>query len=117
MIATIEPTERKQTLKPLVQYFPPDSLQTVAAGEMVHDYYGVPPWLMQQYLLRLGAAELNSGAGDNLYQRGQCWMQVAPAPCKRIGPLAIGGARVEFSGAAGAIQAALTELEWMTQRW
>jgi hypothetical protein len=118
MIATIEPIERKQTVRPLVQYFEADSVQTVAAGEMVHDYYGAPAWLVQHYLEQLGAMPAGVTAGGNkLFQHGACFMQVSPAPCKRIGALEIGGARVEFTGVAGAIQAVLSELEWMTQRW
>ena len=50
MIATIEAVEQKTALKPLVQYFDPHAVHTVAPGEMVHDYYGVPVWLMKEYL-------------------------------------------------------------------
>ena len=117
MIVTIEPTTQKQTvkptMKPLVQYFDSHSQQIIAAGEAVHDYYGVPPWLMQQYLMRLDAAATSSTA----FQVGGCRAAVSAAPRRQIGSLAVGGTRVEFTGPAGAIQAVLTELEWMTQRW
>jgi hypothetical protein len=117
MIATIHLTEQKQTqkqtLKPLVQYFEPDSVRRVAAGEMVHDYYGAPAWLVQHYLERIGAATIGGG----LFQHRACFLQVSRAPLKRVGSLEIGGARIEFTGVAGDIQAVLAELEWMTQRW
>jgi hypothetical protein len=79
---------------------------------MVHHYYGVPVWLMKEYLIALGA----TAAGDSLFQKGQCSMRLWPAQRKRIGSLEIGGTTVEFSGTEGAIQAVLTELEWKTLR-
>ena len=112
MIATIEAVEQKTALKPLVQYFDPHAVHTVAPGEMVHDYYGVPVWLMKEYLVSIGAI----GVGDTNFQCGQCQMRVAAAERKRIGSLEIGGATVEFTGAADAIQAVLTQLEWKTLR-
>ena len=113
MIATIEPVALKGAVKPLVQYFDPGSEQTVGAGEMVHDYYGVPVWLMQEYLVHLRARPVSA----TTFHMGDCRMILSAAPRKRIGSLEVGGARVEFTGAAGAIQAVLSELEWMTQRW
>ena len=32
-------------MKPLVHYFDPESTAVVEPGEMIHEYYGVPPWL------------------------------------------------------------------------
>lgn len=112
MIATSLTVERQQALKPLVEYFPLDSEQQIDAGEMVHDYYGVPVWLMKHYLLQLGAAPIS----DTLMQGQECWVEIFPAPPKHIGSLQLGGARVEFTGRAGSIQALLTRLEWMTLR-
>lgn len=111
-IATIPTVEQQQALRPLVRYFDRSDAHLVAPGEMVHDYYGVPTWLMAEYLLRGGAIV----AGANQFQFEDCRAQVSPAPRKRIGSLEIGGARVEFTGVAGAIQAVLTELEWKTLR-
>ena len=113
MITTIEPTTQTRAVKPLVQYFDPCSEQIIGAGEAVHDYYGVPTWQMRQYLMRLDAA----ATGGTAFQIGDCRAAVSAAPRRQIGSLAIGGARVEFTGPAGAIQAVLTGLEWMTQRW
>lgn len=112
MIATIETAEQVQTRKPLVQYFDSDATHRVMPGEMVHDYYGVPTWLLKAYLLRIHAAVV----GETLFQKGECWMELSPAPIKQIGSLTVGGARLQFTGSAQAIQAVLTELEWMTQR-
>lgn len=109
---TMQPTEKQQTLRPLVQYFAPSDEHRVAAGEMVHDYYGVPLWLMKEYLERIGAAHL----GGALFEKGECHMRLAPAKRKHIGSLEIGGATVEFTGRAGDIQEVLTQLEWKTLR-
>jgi hypothetical protein len=111
-IMTLQTVDLDRAPKPLVQYFDPQSTRTVAPGDMVHDYYGVPVWLMKEYVIALGA----TATGDSLFERGQCCMRVAPAQRKRICSLEIGGATVEFSGTEGAIQAVLTELEWKTLR-
>ena len=113
MIAALNPIEQKQAMKPLVQYFDPGSQRTIEAGEVVHDYYSVPPWLMRQYLMRLDATAIGAAA----FRIGECRAVVCAAPRRQIGSLEIGGARVEFTGPAGAIQDVLTGLEWMTQRW
>lgn len=111
------PDAQQQTSKPVVQYFDPQATHTVAPGEMVHDYYGVPVWLMKEYLVRLGAIAVEgTDAGGATFQKGDCHMRVSPAARKRIGSLEVGGATVEFSGVAGAIQAVLAELEWKTLR-
>lgn len=111
-VMTLEPVDLERARKPLVQYFDPQSTRTVAPGDMVHHYYGVPVWQMTEYLIALGAA----ATGDSVFEREQCCMRVAPAQRKRTGALEIGGATVEFSGTEGAIQAVLTELEWKTLR-
>ena len=46
MIATIEPAEQVQTLKPLVQYFDAGSTHKVMPGEMVHAF-SLPAQLKQ----------------------------------------------------------------------
>ena len=98
--------------KPLVTYFDPDSKQEVKPGELVHDYYGVPVWLMKDYLIALGAAE----CGETVLCCDACRFELAAAPRKRVGSLEFGGTRVTFSGCEGNLQAVLTRLEWKTLR-
>ncbi|MFO7632016.1 MAG: hypothetical protein R6W76_05710 [Caldilinea sp.] len=104
--------DRVETLKPLVAYFDPGCTQEVKPGELVHDYYGVPVWLMQDYLVSLGAEV----SGENVLCFKGCRVELAPAPHKHVGSLVFGGSRVSFSGCAGKIQAVLTKLEWKTLR-
>ncbi len=111
-VLTRPPAAVAQHHQPIIQYYDLRSVRVVAPGEMVHDYYGVPVWLMQDYLEGLGALP----AGNRTFRIGACTMQVRPAQRKRIGSLEIGGATVEFTGTEGAIQAVLTELEWKTLR-
>ncbi|MBK8048097.1 MAG: hypothetical protein IPK16_13815 [Anaerolineales bacterium] len=109
---TMQPVTLEQTRAPVVQYFDLQSTRTVTQGAMVHDYHGVPVWLLKEYLVAIDAVAVN----DNQFRKGQCTMLVSPAQRKYIGSLEIGGASVSFSGAEGAIQAVLTELEWKTLR-
>ena len=99
-------------LKPLVTYFDPASRQEVKPGEFVHDYYGIPVWLMKDYLLSLGAEQ----CGENLFGFGKCRFALTAAPHKRVGSLEFGGTRVACTGCEGNIQAVLTKLEWKTLR-
>lgn len=99
-------------LKPLVTYFDPDSQAEVKAGEFVSDYYGVPIWLMKDYLVSLGAED----CGENVLCFDACEFELTAAPRKRVGSLEFGGTRITFSGCEGNIQAVLTRLEWKTLR-
>ena len=99
-------------LKPLVTYFAPDCQDQVQSGEFVNDYYGVPVWLMKDYLVALGAEVI----GENELCFEGCRVELAPAPRKHVGSLEFGGSRVAFSGCAGKIQAVLDKLEWKTLR-
>ena len=101
-----------EPIKPLVTYFDPDSRQEVKPGELVHDYYGFPVWLMKDYFISLGAAE----CGENVLCCAACRFELATAPRKRVGSLEFGGTRVTFSGCEGNLQAVLTRLEWKTLR-
>ena len=101
-----------EALKPLVTYFDPESKQEVKPGEMVNDYYGVPVWLMKDYLLSMGAEV----TGDSTLCFEGCRVELAPAPRKHVGSLEFGGSRVTFCGCAGNIQEVLTGLEWKTLR-
>ncbi len=99
-------------LKALVTYFAPDCQDQVQPGEFVNDYYGVPVWLMQDYLVALGAEVI----GENVLCFERCRVDLAPAPRKHVGALEFGGSRVSFSGCAGKIQEVLDKLEWKTLR-
>jgi hypothetical protein len=77
-----------------------------------HDYYGVPLWLMKEYLTDLGAVEV----AENVMQ-GEAWRAVVTkAIPNRIGSLEVGGATVEFSGDETALEAMLTLLHKKTLR-
>lgn len=106
------PIAQTVSRKPLVAYFDPISTQPVREDELVHDYYGVPTWLMAEYLSKLGAVQVDG----EVWEKGACRMEIAKAPIKRIGSLEIGGATVHFTGTEGAVQQVLTDLEWMTLR-
>lgn len=77
-----------------------------------NDYYGVPSWLMKEYLVDLGAEEQ---ADDYLVADG--WQaRVSKATPKRIGSLEVGGATVEFTGDDTALDAMFEKLHWKTLR-
>lgn len=99
-------------LKPLVSYFDPDCRDEVKPGDFVNDYYGVPVWLMKDYLVALGAEVI----GANVLCFEGCRVELAPAPRKHVGSLEFGGSRVSFTGCAGKIQGVLDKLEWKTLR-
>lgn len=77
-----------------------------------HDYYGVPVWLMKEYLADLGAVETE----ENVLV-GDGWRAVVrQAHPNHIGSLVIGGATVEFSGDEAALAALFEKLHWKTLR-
>ncbi len=77
-----------------------------------HDYYGVPVWLMKDYLADLGAVETE----ENVLV-GDGWRAVVrKARPNHIGSLVIGGATVEFSGDEAALAALFEKLHWKTLR-
>jgi len=77
-----------------------------------HNYYGVPLWLMKEYLVDLGAFEVE----ENLLVADGWQARVSKAEPNRIGSLVIGGATVEFSGDAAALEAMFKQLHWKTLR-
>lgn len=82
------------------------------SDSQVHDYYGVPLWLMKSYLIDLGADEVGESvmAGDG-------WRaELRKAPVKRIGSLAVGGTTATFTGDAAALAALFERLHWKTLR-
>jgi hypothetical protein len=80
--------------------------------EQTHDYYGVPIWLMKEYLEQLGAQEESENvlvaAGWRAHRR--------KADPRHLGSLVIGGATVTFEGDAAALAAMFERLHWKTLR-
>jgi len=79
---------------------------------VTHDYYGVPLWLLKEYLVDLGARET---AENVLEADGWCAI-LRKAPPHHIGSLTVGGARAEFSGDDAALAAMFEKLHWKTLR-
>ena len=78
----------------------------------VHDYYGVPLWLMKSYLADLGAHEV-----DDAVMEAEGWRaELSKAPVKRVGSLAVGGTTATFSGDPAALTAMFEQLHWKTLR-
>jgi hypothetical protein len=77
-----------------------------------HDYYGVPLWLMKEYLAQLGAAE----GPDGRFEAPGWQALLEPAPWKTIGSLRVGGTRATFSGDAAVLAALFERLHWKTMR-
>lgn len=77
-----------------------------------HDYHGIPLWLMKEYLTDLGAVEKE----ENLLVADGWQAKVSKAVPNRIGSLVVGGATVEFTGDAGALEAMFKLLHWKTLR-
>ncbi len=77
-----------------------------------HDYYGVPDWLMVEYLVDLGGRKV-----EQFVVEGNGWSAVvSKAVPNRIGVLEVGGATVEFSGDEDVLEAFFVELHKKTQR-
>lgn len=94
-----------------IRVFPP-----VGGGEerqpLVHDYYGVPLWLMKDYLASLGGVET---AEDVL--EGAGWQAaLSKAVPNKVGSLVIGGTTARFTGDEAALAALFERLHWKTQR-
>jgi hypothetical protein len=77
-----------------------------------HDYYGVPLWLMKEYLADLGAVETE----ENVMAAAGWQARLSKAEPNRIGSLVIGGATVEFSGDEAALAEMFQKLHWKTLR-
>ena len=77
-----------------------------------HDYYGVPLWLMKEYLADLGATEVE----ENVMTAEGWQARLSKAEPNRIGSLVIGGASVEFSGDEAALAAMFEKLQWKRLR-
>lgn len=77
-----------------------------------HDYYGVPIWLMKDYLAQLGGREISQDVVE-----GEGWRaELRKAKRRQIGSLSIGGATAIFSGEPDALDALFEKLHWKTLR-
>ena len=77
-----------------------------------HDYYGIPLWLMKDYLCQLGAAE----TAENVLV-GEGWhAELRKADLRHIGSLRVGGTTVVFSGEPDLLAALFEQLHWKTLR-
>jgi molybdopterin synthase sulfur carrier subunit len=102
-----------------VRIFPPvgGGSGDLAAGNpdntrMTHDYYGVPDWLMKDYLTSVGAVE----SEENFMVADGWQARVTKATPNHIGSLVIGGSTVHFSGDQAALDAMFEKLHWKTLR-
>lgn len=77
-----------------------------------HDYYGVPVWLMKDYLTQLGGAETGADVME-----GDGWRaELRKAERRHIGSLSVGGATVIFVGEQATLDALFEKLHWKTLR-
>lgn len=79
---------------------------------LTHDYYGVPIWLLKDYLISLGAREVS----ENVMETEQWRAELHKATPKHIGSLVIGGATAIFTGDQAALDAMFEKLHWKTMR-
>lgn len=80
--------------------------------EQTHDYYGVPLWLMKEYLEQLGAHEGAEGVWE-----AEGWRaSLRKAAPRHIGSLVVGGTTATFAGDAEALAALFERLHWKTLR-
>jgi len=92
-----------------------------------HDYYGVPLWLLKEYLGQLGGREQGDDtitgdvmagdvmAGDVIV--GDGWRaELRKAERRHIGSLSIGGATAVFFGEQETLDALFERLHWKTLR-
>jgi hypothetical protein len=80
--------------------------------EQTHDYYGVPIWLMKDYLGQLGAQETS----ENEMEAEGWGASLRKADPRHIGSLVVGGTTVTFRGDAQSLAAMFERLHWKTLR-
>lgn len=84
----------------------------VDAQPIINDYYGVPLWLMKEYLLDLGADEITPDL-----MTGSGWRAaLRKAEPRAIGSLRVGGVTAEFTGEPAALDALFGQLHVKTLR-
>jgi hypothetical protein len=89
-----------------------DHAQGETPPSQTHDYYGVPLWLMKEYLQQLGAQEI----AENQLQ-GEGWRAaLRKAEPRHIGSLTVGGTTATFEGEEQALAAMFERLHWKTLR-
>jgi hypothetical protein len=77
-----------------------------------HDYYGVPLWLMKEYLAQLGGREVSEDVIE-----GEGWRaELRKAERRHIGSLSVGGATAVFFGEQEILDALFEKLHWKTLR-
>lgn len=88
--------------------------------QQTHDYYGVPLWLMKEYLAQLGAydgdAENKAGDGTSVMEADGWRAELRKAAPRHLGSLVIGGTTVTFSGDPQTLAAMFERLHWKTLR-
>jgi len=77
-----------------------------------HDYYGIPIWMMKDYLTQLGGRE----GAENVMEGAGWRAQLRKADLKHIGSLTIGGTTVIFSGEESTLATLFDQLHWKTLR-
>lgn len=77
-----------------------------------HDYYGVPIWLMKDYLAQLGGQETSEDVVE-----GDGWRaDLRKAERRHIGSLSVGGTTAIFTGEQGVLDVLFEQLHWKTLR-
>lgn len=77
-----------------------------------HDYYGIPLWLMKDYLTQLDGVEIAEDVVE-----GDGWRaELRKAERRHIGSLSVGGATVVFIGEQATLDALFEKLHWKTLR-
>ncbi len=80
--------------------------------QVEHDYYGVPLWLMKDYLTQLGGQEVTEDV-----VAGSGWRaELRKAARRSIGSLSVGGTTAVFSGEQGELDDLFDRLHWKTLR-
>ena len=77
-----------------------------------NDYYGVPIWLMKDYLVQLGGREVQ----ENVLEGAGWRAELRKAEVRHLGSLRVGGTTVDFSGEPGALAELFEQLHWKTLR-
>lgn len=80
--------------------------------QVEHDYYGVPLWLMKEYLGQLGGQEVMEDV-----MAGSGWRaELRKAARRSIGSLSVGGTTAIFVGDQADLDTLFEQLHWKTLR-